>query len=78
LKQQGKGRITKSKHYTKQSKFEGSQRQIRGQIIRLLSQGSLTVAKLLDELQDNRAERVLKSLEKEGLIQLLGEEYRLA
>jgi A/G-specific adenine glycosylase len=78
LKRQGKGRITKSKHYTKQNKFEGSQRQIRGHIIRLLSQGPLTVAKLLDELQDNRAQRVLKSLEEEGFIQLIGEEYRLA
>ncbi len=36
LKQSGKNPNTKSKHYTKQSRFEGSDRQIRGAVIRLL------------------------------------------
>lgn len=42
LKKQGKGGNTKSKHYTKQSKFEGSDRQIRAGIVRHLTQNGKT------------------------------------
>ena len=37
LKKELKVNNKKSKHYTKQSKFEGSKRQVRGSIIRILS-----------------------------------------
>lgn len=60
-----------SKHYTKQSKFEGSDRQIRGAIIRLLIQ-CVTIASdelmtILDEDQD-RVAKILDQLEKEGFL----------
>ena len=38
LKKQGKGKNTQSRHYTKQSKFEGSDRQIRSAVVRYLTQ----------------------------------------
>lgn len=47
LKKEYKNPARRSKHYTVQSKFEGSDRQIRGKILHeLLTHGSLT----LDEL----------------------------
>ncbi len=42
LKKQGKGSNTKSKHYTKQSKFAGSDRQIRAAIVRYLTENGKT------------------------------------
>lgn len=56
---------TQSKHYTKQSKFQGSDRQIRGAIIRLLTQdGSVSRAKLLKELAQFEDIRIDAQLEK--------------
>ncbi len=71
LKRSVGNNITKSKHYTKQTSFTGSDRQIRGAIIRLLTkEQKLTRTKLLalltfDELRiDAQLERLLK----EGLV----------
>lgn len=61
---------TKSKHYTKQSKFEGSDRQVRGAILRLLGDGRVKESELVLKL-DLDAERVRKivaGLLKENLI----------
>ncbi len=61
---------TKSKHYTKQSRFKGSDREIRGAIVRSILEKSLT----LDELEKNtRFERNrlyanLMELQKEGFV----------
>lgn len=60
----------KSKHYTKQSKFEGSDRQVRGAILRLLGSEGMKDSELILEL-DLDAERVRKivaGLLKENLI----------
>lgn len=38
LKKQGKGMNTRSRHYVKQSRFEGSDRQIRSAVVRYLTQ----------------------------------------
>jgi len=57
-----------SKSYAKQSAFAGSRRQLRGQIIRLLSVGSYSFAELLIVLDDDRAESVLIDLESDQLI----------
>ncbi len=55
----------KSRHYAKQSKFEGSDRQIRGQILKLLlEKKSLTRLNTDPE----RLQKVLNSLLKDGLI----------
>lgn len=42
LKKEGKGMNTRSKHYAKQSKFEGSDRQIRAAVVRHLTQNGKT------------------------------------
>lgn len=60
----------RSKHYTKQSTFEGSDRQLRGAILRLLSQQasvSLGDVFLLD-VDRERIERIIAGLAKEGMI----------
>ena len=59
----------KSKHYTRQSVFEGSNRQIRSQIIKLLLQGPKTLAQIQDIIRDNRVQDNIASLLKEELIQ---------
>ncbi len=61
----------KSKHYTKQSRFEGSRRQKRGALIRALTQtGTLSTEEACSLLQckQEEAQSVIKSLESEGLI----------
>lgn len=70
----------KSMHFKKQSRFEGSDRQMRGKILRLLLQHtSLTVVELknsipADELQFNR---VLSKLLQEKVIVVEGEKVAL-
>jgi len=62
----------RSSHYTKQSRFEGSDRQIRGAIVRLLikdelvSQEHLITAFTGEDL--SRVKRIVEQLIKEGLI----------
>jgi A/G-specific adenine glycosylase len=71
LKQQGKNPSRKSVHHTKQSKFQGSDRQIRGAIIRLLTQHSgLTFEQLLEQLDkdEQRVQHILDQLHKESLL----------
>ena len=57
-----------SKHYAKQSTFNGSARQLRGQVLRRLAKGSLTEAALRQQLPDQRLPTILKKLLREGLI----------
>ncbi|TET34510.1 A/G-specific adenine glycosylase [Candidatus Dependentiae bacterium] len=62
-----------SAHYAKQSRFEGSDRQIRGQIIRLLTRrGMIRFDDLIDLLacDNRRAQRIIANLSNEGLIGL--------
>ncbi len=65
----------RSKHYTVQSRFEGSARQIRGEVLRRLVQGAKTVAEL--GISDKRLPDVLVALEAEGLVRHQGEKYLL-
>ncbi len=69
LKRQGAGRVTQSKHYKKQSALKGSVREIRGQIIRQLTNGDKTE----DELRrmviyDERFKAALTGVMKDGLV----------
>jgi A/G-specific adenine glycosylase len=57
-----------SKHYAKQSKFEGSKRQVRGQVLRLLKNRNYLRVEMKEVVSDERLEAVLKDLTKEGLI----------
>jgi len=68
----------KSAHYQKQGAFEGSDRQIRGQILKLLLRESkLTDTEICSKLQQNkdRTRSILTALVKEGLLKKYGERY---
>ncbi len=66
-----------SSSYTKQSKFEGSFRQIRGQILRLLTNDSMTQSDIVKAVNDERARQALKTLEKEGMIKKADQHFML-
>jgi A/G-specific adenine glycosylase len=66
-----------SRHYTKQSTFQGSRRQIRGQVIRLLGTEPLTLAALKKQIADDRLAAVLDDLVAEGLITKRGARFGL-
>jgi len=62
---------TQSKHYTKQSKFEGSDRQVRGKILEiLLLKNSTSDQELVGILgiEKKRYKKILQTMEKEGFI----------
>jgi A/G-specific adenine glycosylase len=70
----------KSVHYTKQSAFEGSDRRIRGQVLKLLlSRGGMTPAAIVRELGEDqsRALTILAGLEEEGFIRKTGKKIVL-
>lgn len=67
----------RSSAYVKQSRFEGSRRQLRGQIIKLLSRGPLTQSAIAREITDTRLTDVLRDLEKEGFVKQQEKSYRL-
>lgn len=60
----------KSKHYTKQSKFEGSNRQVRGGILKVLLNGELSKEDLISSLglEEGRVYGILRELQNEGFI----------
>ena len=66
----------KSRHYTVQKKFKGSDREIRGKILSiLLEKKKLSLEKLTRELEtlshdQERIEKVIESLEREGFLQI--------
>lgn len=71
LKKSGTNPNHKSRHYTKQSKFEGSDRQIRGAIIRLLTnQEELSEKNIINLLSKDktRVKNILQQLCGENLI----------
>lgn len=71
LKKTGKNPSIHSVHYTKQSTFKGSKREIRGMIIKILTQHTLITKanlELLLEKKDHRFDEVLESLIRDGLI----------
>jgi len=57
-----------SKHYAKQSAFEGSKRQVRGQVLKALHTRPRSRAELLNLIVDRRLESVLSDLLQEQLI----------
>jgi A/G-specific adenine glycosylase len=66
-----------SAHYAVQSKFEGSRRQIRGQVLRTLGVGAATAGQLAQSITDERLPAVLADLLAEGLVQQAGAYYKL-
>jgi A/G-specific adenine glycosylase len=62
---------TVSKHYSKQSRFDGSRRQIRGHIIKLLGSAPHTTEEISVVIDDERLATVLIELVEEGMIRIL-------
>lgn len=78
LKKKHKNPARRSKHHTKQPKFEGSRRQVRGNILKLLLEDGMTVPMLQDKVDDDRFEDVLAELEKDGLVVRDGDKVGIA
>lgn len=79
LKQQAGNAARRSKHYTKQSTFEGSRRQLRGKVLKLLGeQGIQEFSALQDSIPDDRLQSVLNDLAAEGFVQSDSNRYQLA
>ena len=66
-----------SKNYVKQSSFHGSKRQLRGSILRMLSERQLTKNELLAQLSDERTSVVLAELIREGMVHQTAGRYSL-
>jgi A/G-specific adenine glycosylase len=66
-----------SKSYAKQSTFEGSRRQIRGQVLRELLDGPRSLTDLSAAIADERLASVLEDLNKEGMIAVFDAAYQL-
>ncbi len=88
LKQSGVRLNSKSKHYTKQPKFKGSARQLRGEIVRQLLVTSLTKQKLIsatahalrievNEIENSRIEKEILVLLKENLIEKKAKKFEI-
>lgn len=77
LKQQVGNASRQSKIYTKQSAFAGSNRQLRGQVIRSLNTGTHTLESLQQQIDDERLSAVLKALVSEGLVVKNKDSYQL-
>ncbi len=72
------GNVSKhSKHYTKQSRFEGSVRQLRAAVLRALLSGEKSMSQLQEICNDDRLESVTIVLRKEGLISKENDKFRL-
>ena len=80
LKQTLGNHARRSTTYARQSKFEGSRRQVRGAVLRVLGAppGLLALADLRAEITDERLESVLHDLQTEGMIELRNKHYQLA
>lgn len=78
LKKQGAVAVSQSRHYKKQTKLEGSVREVRGQIIRLLAAGDISLIRLRSVLAyDERIEPALQGLLRDGLVMQTGSKYHL-
>ncbi|MHB9098969.1 MAG: HhH-GPD family protein [Syntrophales bacterium] len=70
----------RSAHYTRQSPFENSNRQVRGMILKLLvKEPSLTAARIAEEtgVDAARVKKNLVDLEKEAFLEKKGRRYRI-
>ena len=71
----------RSRHHTQQSRFEGSNRQLRSRLLReIMMQPGITLEKLLKMLavEQEAVERNLEALQREGFLENRGCGYRIA
>lgn len=61
----------KSAHYRKQSKFDGSTRQVRGKVLKLLLEKPISTKEIIDKLnyEEKKVLEILNTLKEEGFIQ---------
>jgi len=82
LKQTVGNKSRASKSYVKQSPFSGSRRQVRGAVIRRLSQQdserALSLEQLASDITDPRLSEVLRQLQTEGMVNEQAGLYRLS
>ncbi len=67
----------RSRHYTRQSPFSGSKREIRGEVIRILTESAHSYEQLASRVTDARLPDVLADLESEQLIVQTSSDYSL-
>jgi A/G-specific adenine glycosylase len=78
LKQTVGGRLAQSRHYKKQAPLIGSLREMRGKILKSLTASESDEATLrLAVGSDKRFEVAIQALQQEGMIQKVGESWRL-
>jgi A/G-specific adenine glycosylase len=69
LKRSGAGMNSKSQHYKKQAPLKGSVREIRGQILKILTDQAVTLQELAWHVEvDERFTPALEGLKKDGLV----------
>lgn len=80
LKQKGIKLNNRSKHYTKQKKFEGSYRQLRGAVLRALLIKPHTIDELIDMAQRKHSDvaRVVANLSGEGMVTIKNKKISIA
>lgn len=67
----------RSKHHSRQSAFEGSNRQLRGAVLRHLLQAPASLNQLQQHFKDERLSVVLAALSREQLISLQSGRYKI-
>ncbi len=67
-----------SKHYAKQSTFEGSARQVRGEVLRQLQSGPQSLPVLQQAIVDDRLQSVLDGLQRDQMIVRTDDLYHIA
>lgn len=77
LKQTTGNAARRSTSYARQSSFNGSPRQLRGQVIRLLTERPYTMSELKILIADDRLNVVLQALQQEGLITRRGNQLSI-
>lgn len=69
LKKTGNDRNSRSAHYVKQTKFEGSRRQVRGNVLAALVEANvMTIVQLQRRVNDTRLSEVVTQLIEEGFV----------
>ncbi len=81
LKKLHKNPSRRSAHYIKQSKFEGSNRQLRGMILKcLVTHRKMTIREITSEISGDKemVEKNLQQLTAEGFLKITGKKYQLS
>lgn len=77
LKRKHGARNRRSKQYRKQPTFEGSERQLRGFVVKQLIEGAKTLAALRAQVDDDRFDTVINTLQADQLVIVQGERIAL-